>query len=234
MFLFKLLVGWGKTHYGRPDVLQQALLPIQSPGECEKKYPGTYKFAHLCAGEGRAGASGGCFGDSGGPLVCEMRGRWYLHGAVSFGAGDCRTTYCTVFARITSYKPWILQKIGWFIKADTWSSLKGFSHLNLFLDFRINQSGLFNDKSEFVHCSTRRSPLFEATKFCIIYFIPLSTCFQLSSTDSYLIAVSCVQQEVEAEDLTKPHPHPHKHRGHLNHLVNYTASALVFAICCWY
>ena len=68
--------------------------------------------AHLCAGEGRSAASGGCNGDSGGPLACEMGGKWYLHGAVSFGMRNCPTTHYTVFARITSYKSWILQKIG--------------------------------------------------------------------------------------------------------------------------
>jgi len=71
--------------------------------------------AHLCAGEGRASASGGCNGDSGGPLACEVGGKWYLHGAVSFGMRNCPTTHYTVFARVTSYKTWILEKIGAYI-----------------------------------------------------------------------------------------------------------------------
>ena len=108
------LVGWGRISGGGPaaDILQQAKLPLVSHTDCRKKYAIVDRNAHLCAGEGRAAASGGCNGDSGGPLACEMGGKWYLHGAVSFGKRSCPTTYFTVFARITSYKSWILNKIG--------------------------------------------------------------------------------------------------------------------------
>lgn len=83
-----------------------------SHSKCKDKYGIVDSSAHLCAGEGHAAASGGCNGDSGGPLVCEMGGKWYLHGAVSFGKRNCPTTHYTVFTRITSYKSWILEKIG--------------------------------------------------------------------------------------------------------------------------
>ena len=121
MYAFKLLLGWGRTSGGGPaaNVLQQAKLPLVSHENCRRKYGTVDRSAHLCAGEGRAGASGGCNGDSGGPLVCEMGGSWYLHGAVSFGMRNCPTTHYTVFARITSYKSWILEKIGWFKMIDT-------------------------------------------------------------------------------------------------------------------
>ena len=96
--------------------MQQARLPLVSHSDCKKKYGTVDRSAHLCAGEGRTAASGGCNGDSGGPLVCEMGGKWYLHGAVSFGKQNCPTTHYTVFARITSYKAWIEQKIGEYIE----------------------------------------------------------------------------------------------------------------------
>ena len=108
-------LGWGRISGGGPaaDILQQAKLPLVSHSDCRKRYGSTIDMnAHLCAGEGRSAASGGCNGDSGGPLACEMGGRWYLHGAVSFGMRNCPTTHYTVFARITSYKSWIIQKIG--------------------------------------------------------------------------------------------------------------------------
>lgn len=108
------ITGWGRISGGGPaaDILQQAKLPLVSHTDCRKKYGSVDRNAHLCAGEGRAAASGGCNGDSGGPLACEMGGKWYLHGAVSFGRRNCPTTHFTVFARITSYKSWILNKIG--------------------------------------------------------------------------------------------------------------------------
>ena len=107
--------GWGRTGGGQPaaDILQQAVLPAVSDAECRKKYGGMIdRKAHLCAGEGRSAASGGCNGDSGGPLVCEENGKFVLHGAVSFGRRNCPTTHFTVFARINSYLDWISNKIG--------------------------------------------------------------------------------------------------------------------------
>jgi len=106
--------GWGNTQGGGSSAneLQQAMLPIASHEDCKSKYGSVNSFAHLCAGEARAGASGGCNGDSGGPLVCEDNGRWYLHGAVSFGRQYCPTTHYTVFSRVASYIDWIKQNSG--------------------------------------------------------------------------------------------------------------------------
>jgi secreted trypsin-like serine protease len=59
----------------------------------------------LCAGYHKT--RGGCQGDSGGPLACEEYGRWVLRGAVSWGRGDCSPSYYTVFARVSTYVPWI-------------------------------------------------------------------------------------------------------------------------------
>ncbi|EDO34771.1 predicted protein [Nematostella vectensis] len=108
------ITGWGSTigTGNSPRILQQAMLPIASHNDCKNKYYGVSSTAHLCAGEARSGASGGCNGDSGGPLVCEDNGRWYLHGAVSYGKLHCPTTYYTVFARVASYTDWIKQVTG--------------------------------------------------------------------------------------------------------------------------
>lgn len=59
----------------------------------------------LCAGYRQQ--RGGCEGDSGGPLACEEYGRWVLRGAVSWGRSDCSTEYYTVFARVSTFVPWI-------------------------------------------------------------------------------------------------------------------------------
>merc|ERR1712168_1501557 len=109
------ITGWGKTNgagNSLPNILQQAALPVVSQAECKKKYPIVEQSPHLCAGEGRAGASGGCNGDSGGPFVCQEGGRWVVHGAVSFGQRNCPTTHYTVFARVNSYLSWISKYIG--------------------------------------------------------------------------------------------------------------------------
>ena len=108
------LVGWGLLSGGgaQANVLQQGELPVVSHEDCAKKYTRYDSKAHLCAGKGLESGSGGCRGDSGGPLVCQKDGTWYLHGAVSFGKQGCQTTAYTVFTRITTYIPWINDKIG--------------------------------------------------------------------------------------------------------------------------
>ncbi|XP_031571313.1 chymotrypsinogen B-like [Actinia tenebrosa] len=108
------ITGWGRTSGGGPlpDILQQAMLPVASHSDCKAKYSIADAKAHLCAGEARAAASGGCNGDSGGPFVCEEGGRWVVHGAVSFGKRNCPTTHYTVFARVNSYLDWINNNIG--------------------------------------------------------------------------------------------------------------------------
>ena len=109
------LLGWGKTvgtANSLPDILQQAMLPVVSHRDCVRKYGSTLdQKAHLCAGEARANAAGGCNGDSGGPFVCREGGKWVLHGAVSFGQRNCPTTHYTVFTRLSSYLDWIRRYI---------------------------------------------------------------------------------------------------------------------------
>lgn len=108
------LVGWGRLSGSGPSptVLQQAQVPIVSHEDCAKKYSRYDPEAHLCAGQGHSAGSGSCQGDSGGPLVCEMGNRWYMHGVVNFGKRGCPTKYYSVFARVTTYIPWITQRIG--------------------------------------------------------------------------------------------------------------------------
>jgi len=65
----------------------------------------------ICAGSGVLNQTGGCQGDSGGPFVCQEGGKWVLRGAVSWGNGMCKTDHYTVFAQISNYVDWILQKI---------------------------------------------------------------------------------------------------------------------------
>ncbi|EDO44207.1 predicted protein, partial [Nematostella vectensis] len=104
------ITGWGAVNghtQQSPDILQQAMLPIASHENCRRKYGDVSSTAHLCAGEARSDAAGGCNGDSGGPLVCEDNGSWFLHGAVSYGMKYCPTTHYTVFARVASYTDWI-------------------------------------------------------------------------------------------------------------------------------
>lgn len=96
------------------DTLQQAELPVVEHNTCSNRNGNLAPVDEntmICGGSGIASQAGGCQGDSGGPFVCEENGKWVLRGAVSWGSRMCSTDYYTVFARVSSFRNWIEQKI---------------------------------------------------------------------------------------------------------------------------
>ncbi len=109
--------GWGQTAPGSAsaDVLQETLLPVQSAAVCNAA--GTLPLTvddgtMVCAGF-VGGASGGCHGDSGGPLVAQrgFSGGYEQIGVVSWGVGGSCSSF-TVFARLSTFAPWIASFTG--------------------------------------------------------------------------------------------------------------------------
>ena len=112
----KLYSGWGRTVAGGAgsNVLQQAILPVQSHQRCSEVNSilvPVDESSMICAGSGTANQPGGCQGDSGGPFVCHEGGKWVLRGVVSWGHYRCSTEHFTVFARVSSFKNWIDDKM---------------------------------------------------------------------------------------------------------------------------
>ncbi|XP_004480102.2 mastin-like [Dasypus novemcinctus] len=109
------VTGWGDiwTHHHLPPPwnLQQVEVPIVSNELCRREYqqvniPITEDM--LCAGTTLRDS---CQGDSGGPLVCYMNSTWLQVGVVSFGYGCGLPDYPGVYARVSSYVPWIRQHV---------------------------------------------------------------------------------------------------------------------------
>uniref|UniRef100_A0A8C5MNA1 Peptidase S1 domain-containing protein n=1 Tax=Leptobrachium leishanense TaxID=445787 RepID=A0A8C5MNA1_9ANUR len=105
------ITGWGllATEGNRPDVLQEALLPIVDHATCtQPKSWGDYvKTNMICAG---GDSVSGCQGDSGGPLnYLAENDRWEVHGITSFGPSEgCNVlNKPTVFTRVSAFIDWI-------------------------------------------------------------------------------------------------------------------------------
>uniref|UniRef100_G1Q230 Peptidase S1 domain-containing protein n=1 Tax=Myotis lucifugus TaxID=59463 RepID=G1Q230_MYOLU len=106
------VAGWGdiafQEHLPPPKNLQEVEVPIVADEICRRQYGNLIKDDMLCAGsEGQ----GTCHGDSGGPLVCKWRGTWVQVGVVSWGNGCGLPNFPGVYARVTSFLPWIRRHI---------------------------------------------------------------------------------------------------------------------------
>ncbi|RMX49292.1 hypothetical protein pdam_00011234 [Pocillopora damicornis] len=102
------ITGWGRLASGgaTPDYLQQVQVPVVSYARCNRAYPGKIHDSMICAGLDQGGIDS-CQGDSGGPMVCETGGRFYLHGATSWGYGCASPGKFGVYAKVKYELNWL-------------------------------------------------------------------------------------------------------------------------------
>jgi secreted trypsin-like serine protease len=107
--------GFGNTtSYGFLPALdlQQAKLRSISADTCKNVDGlGGLSSSQLCAGFFHAGGVDTCQGDSGGPLILTRGATKSLVGITSFGQGCALPKNPGVYTRVSSFKPWIEQKI---------------------------------------------------------------------------------------------------------------------------
>ncbi|XP_074053866.1 putative serine protease 45 isoform X2 [Macrotis lagotis] len=133
------VTGWGQTSIGKKKhkeqlspVLQQAEITIMSNDDCDTAYHDVSKVSSivriisdtmLCSYYSRGGDF--CFGDYGGPLVCELNGRWFQTGIVSWTLGCSHKETPGVYTRISKYSNWIARELAELSSVD--STLKATS-----------------------------------------------------------------------------------------------------------
>ncbi|KAF1375793.1 hypothetical protein PFLUV_G00223870 [Perca fluviatilis] len=96
-------------HYSQ--YLKQAEVKLLSKTECtsESYYGDLITENMFCAGS-PDWSTDACKGDSGGPLVCEVSGRMFLFGVVSWGEGCALRNKPGVYTQVTNYNKWIADK----------------------------------------------------------------------------------------------------------------------------
>jgi hypothetical protein len=109
--------GWGATSWKGPSsdqLLGAAITVLSGPaGECGSYGAGEFDQTRmLCAGR-LAGGVDTCQGDSGGPLVVQVGQNWELAGVTSWGFECARPNFPGVYARVSTYVPWIYGHLGW-------------------------------------------------------------------------------------------------------------------------
>ncbi|XP_036979941.1 tissue-type plasminogen activator-like [Acanthopagrus latus] len=110
------IAGYGRErfmawHYSQ--YLKEAQVKLISQADCKRKsyYGDLITDNMFCAGT-PDWSTDGCDGDSGGPLVCEVSGRMFLFGVVSWGDGCARENKPGVYTQVTNYNKWIAAKTG--------------------------------------------------------------------------------------------------------------------------
>ncbi|ESP05054.1 hypothetical protein LOTGIDRAFT_109254 [Lottia gigantea] len=114
------LSGWGETRGtgGQENSMNELQVEILPNWLCSSMWRrvGIHVLDdQVCVGYGDTGA---CYGDSGGPLMCELDGRYYVTGVMSWLINNCSARgFPNVFTRVTSYTDWIYEKLEYY---DWW------------------------------------------------------------------------------------------------------------------
>lgn len=107
------IAGWGRLNVSLPTTkLYYTSITVLPSHLCMRKYAGNdfNKKLMFCAYGGYTDA---CSGDSGAPVLSQAEdGRFFIVGIISYGVGCAVDGRPAVYARVSTYAPWILRNIG--------------------------------------------------------------------------------------------------------------------------
>ncbi|CAL9687952.1 unnamed protein product [Knipowitschia caucasica] len=104
------VAGYGKEQqYGSySNVLKEGRVNLVPQSECRKTdYYGDLITGNMFCAANSNWTDDACSGDSGGPLVCNIAGRMFLFGVVSWGDGCAQRNKPGVYTKVSSYNRWI-------------------------------------------------------------------------------------------------------------------------------
>lgn len=108
------IAGYGKDRYDAwrySQYLKQGQVKLLPQAECRSKpqYGDLLTDNMFCAASPEWNTDA-CKGDSGGPMVCEVSGRMFLFGVVSWGIECAQRDKPGVYTQVTNYNQWIADK----------------------------------------------------------------------------------------------------------------------------
>ena len=107
------IMGWGYIDDDKtlPTELMRAETVYLPWAECKKSWPANLLSTMLCIeGYKKPNETNVCNGDSGGPLIFYKDAVPYLVGITSYGESSCRSSFPSVFTKISEYLSWIEQQ----------------------------------------------------------------------------------------------------------------------------
>lgn len=108
--------GWGTLSSGgpSPDILQEVDIPLVSNADAQAAYAPQVVITEDQLGAGILGVGGvdTCQGDSGGPLTVPVGRTTKLAGVTSWGFGCADPDFPGMYARVSSFAPWIAERAG--------------------------------------------------------------------------------------------------------------------------
>ncbi|XP_008320246.1 tissue-type plasminogen activator-like [Cynoglossus semilaevis] len=110
------IAGYGREKFSawaNSKHLKEAEVSLISRIDCTRESDYNLTNNMICAGS-QDWTRDACKGDSGGPLVCDVSGRMFLFGVVSWGDGCAMKNKPGVYTKVSNYNRWITAETGLF------------------------------------------------------------------------------------------------------------------------